>query len=250
MQGGAQAIRQLTEMTVRFDKRVVAITGVGREGQVGEALASAFCESGARVAAIDRTAEEVTARAMALSDAGYDCRAYVCDLTDAQQTSALATELDQQYGGIDAFVHAAGGFAMSGPVADSDPALWERMFAINLTSAYQSTRALLPLLRTRRGAIVYFGSTAVLEGGSSAGMVGYAAAKSALLTLMRTVAQEEVEHGVRANAVAPVAVRTAANTASMGASARYVEREEVAAVVKFLCSPGAARITGQTIILG
>lgn len=234
-----------------FEAQVVVITGVGREGQVGEALASSFCEAGARVAAIDRAYEQVVARAAALSDAGFDCRAFACDLTDPSQTAQLAEDLTREYGGgIDAFVHAAGGFAMSGPIAESDVAVWEKMFAINLTSAYYATRALLPLLRSRRGAIVYFGSTAVLDGGESAGMAAYAAAKSGVLTLMRTVAQEETEHGVRANAVAPVAVRTAANVETMGSGVRYVEREEVAAVTRFLCSRDASRITGQVFVLG
>jgi NAD(P)-dependent dehydrogenase (short-subunit alcohol dehydrogenase family) len=235
---------------VRFDDRVVVITGVGREGQVGETLASTFCEAGARVAAVDRSRDDVAARAAALSEAGLDCRAFPCDLTDSAQTEALARDLQQEYGAIDALVHAAGGFAMSGPVADSDPAVWAKMFAINLTSAYLATRALLPLLRTRRGSIVYFGSTAVLDGGRSAEMSAYAAAKSGVLTLMRSVAQEELEHGVRANAIAPVAVRTAANVSAMGSDARYVEREEVAAVTRFLCSADAARITGQVIVMG
>lgn len=234
---------------MRVDGRVVVITGVAFEGQVGETLASTFCEAGARVAAVDRARDQVMARAAALADNGFDCRAFPCDLTNPADTAALADQLRALYGGVDAFVHAAGGFATSGPLADSDPAVWDKMFAINLTSAYHTTRALLPLLRLRRGAIVYFGSTAVLEGGESANMVGYAAAKSALLTLMRTVAQEEVTHGVRANAIAPVAVRTAANVAAMGSGVRYVEREEVAAVARYLCSPEAARITGQVIVL-
>lgn len=232
------------------DERVVVITGVGREGQVGEALASAFCEAGARVAAVDRAYDQVVARAAALSDAGFHCQPYACDLTDAAQTSALALDLTHDYGSIDALVHAAGGFAMSGPIAESDPAVWEKMFAINLTSAFYATRALLPLLRARRGAIVYFGSTAVLGGGQSAGIAAYAAAKSGVLSLMRTVAEEEAEHGVRANAIAPVAVRTAANVESMGTGVHYVEREEVAAVARFLCSSDAARITGQVFVLG
>ena len=235
--------------SVSAEEPVVVITGVAREGQIGETLASAFCEAGARVVAVDRAIEEVRARATALSDAGFACEACACDLTDAEEVAGLARDLAQRYGGIDALVHAAGGFAMSGPVAESDPAAWHRMFAINLTSAYLATRALLPLLRRRRGSIVYFGSTAVLDGGESAGMAGYAAAKSGVLTLMRTVAQEEAEHGVRANAVAPVAVRTAANLATMGSGVRYVEREEVATVVKFLCSPDAGRITSQVFVL-
>jgi NAD(P)-dependent dehydrogenase (short-subunit alcohol dehydrogenase family) len=232
-----------------FAGKVVVITGVGREGQLGEALASSFCEGGARVAAVDRTREHVVARVAALIDSGYDARAFPCDLTDDAQTRTLSLDLEASYGQVDVFVHAAGGFAMSGPVAESDPAEWNRMFAINLTSAYIATRALIPLLRVAGGAILYFGSTAVVDGGESAGMAAYAAAKSGVLTFMRTVAQEEQEHGIRSNAIAPVAVRTTANVESMGANARYVSREDVAAVARFLCSADAARITGQVIVM-
>lgn len=232
-----------------FAEKVVVITGVGREGQIGEALASSFCEGGARVAAVDRSREHVVARVAALIDAGFDARAFPCDLTDLAQTTALSMDLEASYGQVDVFVHAAGGFAMSGPVAESDPALWNRMFSINLTSAYLATRALIPLLRVGGGAILYFGSTAVIDGGQSAEMAAYAAAKSGVLTLMRTVAQEEESHGIRSNAIAPVAVRTTANVESMGTNARYVSREEVAAVARFLCSDDAARITGQVIVM-
>jgi 3-oxoacyl-[acyl-carrier protein] reductase len=232
-----------------FAGKVVVITGVGREGQIGEALASSFCEAGARVAAVDVSREHVVARAAALIDAGFDARAFPCDLTDPAQTTTLSTDLEATYRRVDVLVHAAGGFAMSGPVAESDPAVWNRMFAINLTSAYMATRALVPLLRMEGGALLYFGSTAVIDGGQSAGMAAYAAAKSGVLTLMRTVAQEESGHGIRSNAIAPVAVRTTANVESMGSDARYVSREEVAAVARFLCSDEAARITGQVIVM-
>lgn len=234
---------------MEFDGKVVVITGVAREGQLGETLASTFCEAGARVAAVDLMHDEVTARATALADAGFDCRPFSCNLTDRAQSDALGSDIERVYGGVDALVLAAGGFAMGGSVSDTDPALWERMFAINLTSAYHATRVLLPLVRRRRGAVVYFGSTAALAGRSSAGMAAYVAAKSGVLALMRAVAEEEAPHGVRANAIAPVAIRTAANIASMGSDARYVEREEVAGVVRFLCSAEAARVTGEVIVM-
>jgi NAD(P)-dependent dehydrogenase (short-subunit alcohol dehydrogenase family) len=80
-------------------------------------------------------------------------------------------------------------------------------------------------------------------------VAGYAAAKSAVVTLMRAVAQEEKANGVRANALAPGAIRTAANLQSMGESARYVEREPVAEAVLYLCSEEARAITGQVIAL-
>lgn len=232
-----------------FAGQVVVITGVGREGQVGEALASAFCEAGARVVAVDRDRGQVEARAAALREAGLDAVGIACDLTEPDDVDALARQVRDQHGAIDALVHAAGGFAMSGAVAESDLAAWPKMLAINLTSAYLATRALVPLLRARHGAIVYFASDAVLPGGDPSGKAAYAASKAGVLALMQAVAAEEAEHGVRANAVAPTAIRTAANLDAMDDDTDYVEREEVAAVVMHLCSSAAARITGQVIRL-
>jgi NAD(P)-dependent dehydrogenase (short-subunit alcohol dehydrogenase family) len=96
---------------------------------------------------------------------------------------------------------------------------------------------------------VYFGSVAATPGGSPKGMAAYAAAKSGVLSLMRTVALDEKAHGVRANAVAPTAIRTATNVADMGDKADYVERESVADVVAFLASPLARNVSGQVLVL-
>jgi NAD(P)-dependent dehydrogenase (short-subunit alcohol dehydrogenase family) len=82
-------------------------------------------------------------------------------------------------------------------------------------------------------------------------MSAYAVSKAGVITLMRAVAQEERDAGVRSNALAPTAIRTAANIESMGDKVRYVEREEVAETVHFLCFSEASRsITGQVIQLG
>jgi 3-oxoacyl-[acyl-carrier protein] reductase len=98
---------------------------------------------------------------------------------------------------------------------------------------------------------VFFASAAALPGNRVAEMSAYAVSKAGVLTLMRAVAQEERESGVRSNALAPTSIRTAANTESMGADARYVERDEVAEAVEFFCFSKAARsITGQVIQLG
>jgi NAD(P)-dependent dehydrogenase (short-subunit alcohol dehydrogenase family) len=123
------------------------------------------------------------------------------------------------------------------------------MIAINLTTAYVATRAFLPALRRRRGAVVYFASAAALAGASIGGTAAYAAAKSGVVALMRAVSQKERGAGVRANAVAPTSIRTAENVASMGDTERYVERAEVAEVVAWLCSDAASAVTGQVIRL-
>jgi len=227
----------------------VLITGVGREGQVGEAVARAFAEAGARLALVDRDAAQVEARAGALRAAGREAHAFACDLTDADAVEAMAARVREAAGDVGALVCVAGGFA-AGNAADADAALWQRMLAINVTTAALATRAALPMLRRTRGAAVYFGSAAALPGATGAGMAAYAAAKSAVLALMRAVAADERVSGVRANAVAPTSIRTAANVEAMGDRADYVSREEVAATVLWLASDAARAVTGQAVRLG
>src|SRR5512138_936316 len=228
--------------------RSVVLTGVGREGQVGEAVARAFAERGARVFLVDRSGDDVRARADALIAAGLRAAALSADLSDPVAVDALAARVRDATGGrVHALVHLAGGFAASGPIADSDPAAWTRQVTINLTTAYVTARAFLPLLRATKGAIVFFGSEAALPGARVAGIGAYAAAKTAVLTLAQAIAQEERDHGVRANALAPAAIRTAANLAEMGADAAYVTREAVADVVLWLCSDAARAVTGQVV---
>ena len=237
-------------MSKRFEGKVVLITGVGRRGQVGEAVAAAFAAEGARLALVDMVKDEVDARAAEIRASGGQANAFICDLSDPAQLTRLASEVQAAMGRLDALVALAGGFAMSGPVAESDPAAWQKQFTINLTTAYLTTRALLPALRANGGAIVYFASAAGDRGGAVAGMAAYAAAKSGVVALMRAVAADEKKHNVRANAVAPTSIRTAANIQSMGEQQNYVEREEVAATVCYLCSSDASAVSGQVVRLG
>jgi len=231
-----------------FSGRSIVLTGVGREGQVGEAVAAAFAALGARVFLVDRQENEARARADALVAAGRRAAGLGVDLTDENAVAALAERVRDATGGrVHALVHLAGGFVSSGLVADSDASLWARQFLLNATTAYITARAFLPLVRATKGAFVFFASEAVLPGGRTAGVSAYAASKSALVSLMQSIAQEEGSRGVRANAVAPTAIRTAANLATMGPNAAYVTREDVANVVLWLCSEEARVVSGQVI---
>jgi NAD(P)-dependent dehydrogenase (short-subunit alcohol dehydrogenase family) len=234
-----------------LDGKVAVLTGVSRRGQVGEVVARSLAERGAAVILIDRTGVEAEERARELRDQGLRATAARADLTDSTQLGAVAASVANDFDGVDALVNIAGGFSMSGKVADSDPDAWARQLGIGLTTAYLTTRAFLPLVRKRRGAVVFFASAAALPGSRVAEMSAYAVSKAGVVMLMRAVAQEEKDTGVRANALAPTSIRTASNVESMGSSARYVEREEVADAVHFLCFSEAARsITGQVIQLG
>ena len=231
-----------------FSGKTVVLTGVGRPGQVGEVVAKAFADAGAHVALIDRD-DQVNARAAEITRAGGRASPYLCDLTNADEVTVIAERIRKDSGGsLAALVNLAGGFGMSGPVADSDPAVLHKQIAINLTTAYLATRAFLPLVRSGKGAVVFFASAAVLPDGSAKNISGYAAAKAGVLALMRAVAAEELGV-VRANALAPTQIRTADNVAGMGDAAAYVEREAVADAVLFLCSDASRNVTGQAIKL-
>jgi NAD(P)-dependent dehydrogenase (short-subunit alcohol dehydrogenase family) len=233
-----------------FNGTTVLLTGVGAEGQVGEVVARSFALLGASVVLVDRTLPNVTARAAALRTPGNRVQAYACDLSDRNAVEELAKRVGAENDGrLKAVVHMAGGFAMSGPVTESDPDVWTRQITINLTTAYLTARAFLPLLRLGRGSLVFFASEAALPGANAANKAAYAVAKAGVVTLMRAIAAEERTNGVRANAVAPTAIRTTANVAVMGTDVRYVEREEVAAVVTFLCSEHASAVSGSVIPL-
>lgn len=229
----------------------VVLTGVGRPGQVGEVVASAFAKEGATLVLVDRD-DTVKEQAVAISRAGTEkVYPFSCDLTDAAEVDELSTQLALiAPEGIRAVVHMAGGYVAGAPVADTEPSTWHKLFAINLTTAFIATRALLPLVRRARGSMVYFASAAALPGAGVSKMSAYAAAKGGVVTLMRAVAAEEKANGVRANALAPQAIRTQANIASMGEDHQYVERETIAAWVLWLCSAAAGPITGQVIRLG
>jgi NAD(P)-dependent dehydrogenase (short-subunit alcohol dehydrogenase family) len=233
-----------------FNGANVLLTGVGREGQVGEVVARTFAALGASLILVDRTAEQVEARASALTADGKRARAYTCDLADPDAVGSLAERVRAEHGGsLSALVHMAGGFAMSGPVAESDYEVWTRQLTINLTTAYVTSRAFLPQLREGRGALVFFASAAALPGASVANTAAYAVAKTGVVTLVRAIAAEEKKNGVRANAIAPTSIRTAANISAMDEDTHYVEREQVADLVVYLCSSRASAVTGSVVPL-
>ena len=120
-----------------FSGKLIVITGVGRAGQVGEAVALAFAQRGATLALLDVQPAEVEARAAWLTAQGFIASAHVANLADADAAKASADQVVQhtqaQFGGqVHAVICAAGGFEMTGPISEADPAAWHKQFMINL----------------------------------------------------------------------------------------------------------------------
>jgi NAD(P)-dependent dehydrogenase (short-subunit alcohol dehydrogenase family) len=230
-----------------MEGRVVLITGGSRPGQLGEALAEAFLEAGARVAlAGRRAAGEESGPALAEAVASGALSLHEAELADAAAAERLVAEVLASHGRLDALVQAAGGLRVLKPLGETAPEEWDGELERNARTAFVMGRAALPALRESGGSMVNFASPAAL--GSGAGLGAYAAGKAAVVALTRALAAEE-RGRVRVNAVAPGMVDTAQNLAAVAdpAAVRWVRREEVARVVVFLAGPASSGVTGQVI---
>jgi NAD(P)-dependent dehydrogenase (short-subunit alcohol dehydrogenase family) len=248
VRASGQSVTSLREYSSRM--RYALLTGVGRPGQVGDAVAARFATDGYALLLVDRTADAVEARATDIRSNGGQASAFSADLGSESEVGELFERIGKTTGGrLSAFVHLAGGFSVTGPVADTQLTDWDKQLTINLRTAFLVARGAVPLLRQEKGSAVFFSSESALSGAKVARTAAYAVSKSGVLTLAAAISQEESANGVRVNVVAPAAIRTAANTAGMGPDARFVEREDVAATVAWLCSSEARAVTGQVIRL-
>jgi NAD(P)-dependent dehydrogenase (short-subunit alcohol dehydrogenase family) len=231
----------------RFDFRgkVVLVTGVGRAGQIGNAVALAFGKAGAKIVACDLNAVGVASRVREFAAQGVDARPCAGDLTEPD-IAALAVEIAMKhFGRLDVVVNVAGGLTTFGPIGETTVQALEREIAINLKTAVLVSQAAIEALTRTRGCIINFSSIAYFNPQSP--MAVYSAAKAAVAGFTRSLALELQGRHIRVNAVAPAMVRTVDNVAATGdGDAHYVEMQEITDGVMSLASPDATT-TGQIL---
>ena len=216
--------------------RTLVITG--GHGILGRAVLEAARADGLNVAVVDH-ARGQTAPDGVLELGGVD----LTDPAAAQQAMAAVAE---RFGGVDALLNIAGGFVWQ-TTDDPEPA-WDRMFALNLKTALNASRAALPFLKqSPEGRIVNVGANAALK--SAAGMGAYAASKAGVHRLTESLAEELKATPVTVNAVLPSILDTEQNRADMpdADSAKWVQPSDLARVMLFLASPESRAITGALV---
>src|SRR5215470_1031556 len=192
-----------TEMNT-LDGKIALVTGGGRG--IGEACAVALAEAGAAVAVCSRSSGEIDAVAEKIRALGRRAMAVVCDVTDADQVRRMAEEVNSQFGSVGILVNNAG-LGRSHRFVDHPDELWDRMLAVNLTSAYRVTKAFVPkMIETRRGRVINIASVMSKIGGKY--VAAYAAAKHGVLGLTRALAVELSGYNITVNAVCPGYVNT------------------------------------------
>jgi len=227
--------------------KVALITGVGRVGQIGHAVAKGFVEAGAKLVLADVNAVGLADRVREFKTAGHRVASSAGDLTTPAAARAAVAVARQQFGGLDVVVNVAGGLVNYGSALELTPEQFEKELAVNVKTTFYVSQAAVPALLERGGgAIVNFASMAVLKPQSQ--MTSYIAAKSAVAGLTRAFAREFRDQGVRVNAVAPGTMKTADNLAQMkDANVRWVELDQLVTAVLFLASDEAQAVTGEIL---
>lgn len=220
----------------------------GATGGVGPAVVRALAEAGATVLASARDESEVAALAIDNAIPGERWLALPLDLTDASAVHAAAARAIERFGRIDILVAVAGKWRGGTTVAETDSATLDFLWRVNLLTAFNACRAVLPYMMAGGwGRIITFGARAATAGQAKSG--AYAASKAALIALTQSVAAEVRGSGITANALLLSTVDTPDNRAAMPAAdtSKWVSPEHIAGVVRFLCTDEASSISGATI---
>lgn len=233
---------------------VVIVTGASRG--IGEAIARELATAGYRLALMARSADKLQSLAAELGT-GDDVLAFPGDISDFDDVQRIVKEIHEKFGGIFGLVNNAG-MTRDGLLVRMSPENWQAPIDINLNGTFYFTRAVAPIMmRARNGRIINISSVIGLTG--NAGQANYAASKAGIIALTKSVAKELGSRGVTSNAIAPGFIATdmtadlpekvqAAMLAQIPLK-RLGEGKDVAGVVKFLLSPEASYITGQTLVV-
>lgn len=240
-------------MTEDKQQHGAAVVTGGARG-IGAAIARRLAADGYPVALWDVNKDGLDEMVDELKSAGQRAVGRLVDVTDYEDVTNAAKEVAAEFGGIAALVNNAG-ITRDALFVRMKPVDWELVLKINLTGAFNCCRAVARMMmKARRGRIVNIASVVGLMGNAS--QANYAASKAGMLGLTKSLAKELGGRGVTVNAVAPGFIETEMTKLPEEIVKGWLELiplkragtpQDVAGVVRWLCSPEAAYITGQVV---
>ncbi len=195
---------------MRFKGKVAIVTGGG--AGIGRGIVLALAREGADVAVMDINRDAAWKTAQEAEALGVPALAIEADVASAASVNEAVQKVLGRFGKIDILVNNAGispkRQGMKVPVAEMDPAEWERVIAVNLSGAFLCSRAVLPGMMERKyGKIINMASVAGKTGGFAGG-AHYASSKAGIIGLTKAIALESAKYGINVNAVMPSRIRT------------------------------------------
>ncbi len=240
-------------MDLQLDGLRAVVTG-GAQG-IGLAVARRLHESGATVVLWDMDGELAASAAIGL---GERAEGRPLDITDHGAVAAEAVATASRHGRIDILVNSAGIAGSNGPVTDYSVEEWYRVVEVNLHGTFHCCRAVLPVMRgAGYGRVVNIASVAGKEGNPNAG--AYSASKAGVIALTKTLGKEHADIDIAVNCVTPAAARTRIFDQMSQAHidfmlskiprGRFLEVDEAASMIAFLCTRENSFTTGATFDL-
>lgn len=251
-------------MKVDLSGQVVLVTGAGRG--IGEAIAVLSAESGAHVALVARSADQLEKVAAKITALGRSALVLPADLTKKEQIDGLVKNTLEKFGRVDVLVNNAGTNYIANLVMSKEDQ-FRGVYDLNLFAVFTLTQSVLKhLIRAKSGRVINISSVSAKVG--AAYNSAYASSKAAVLGFTRSVARETAKIGITVNAICPWHVDTELVREAMGKRAkmfgkgaeeylaeivshspqqRLIEAREVAALAVFLMSHDARGITGQSL---
>jgi 3-oxoacyl-[acyl-carrier protein] reductase len=230
--------------------KVALVTGASRN--IGRAIAHSLAQAGAAVAVNARTAKEDADKVVQeIRAAGGQAETYMADIVDPKAVNAMVEGIVKRFGRLD-FLILNASVRKETPFMEMSYEEWHSLMSITLDGSFHCCKACIPhMIKAGSGSIVTLGGMSSMSGAKKRvhGSVG----KFGLYGMTRALAKELGEHKIRVNCVAPGQMNTArapgravpdVSNVPLG---RKVEPEEIASTVRFLCSPGAAMISGQLL---
>jgi 3-oxoacyl-[acyl-carrier protein] reductase len=240
-------------MSQELTGKVAVITGAGRN--IGRAIALALADGGASILVNARSNRaEAEAAAREIETLGVKALVHIGDVANPEAVQAMAELAVKQFGRIDILVNNAA-LRREKPFAEIDYAEWREILDVTLDGAFHCTKACLPaLLKSGAGTIVNIGGLSAHTGAKNRAHV--VTAKAGIIGLTRALAHDLADDGITVNCVVPGLIGTprpkhkpqpAHHLTHQTITGERGKPEQVAAAVRFLCSPGARYITGQAI---